>query len=471
MSLPSSLLSAIASREGGRVVLVVGAGCSFEDPTKLPLAGKCSEEAHRRLVADGLLNEGECTEPWNLSALADLVKAKHSGKQQELVSRLPITEFRNASPNQGHKIAAALMVEGAIWNVVTLNFDLALSHALSEIGVGNAVCIINGPEQHDQLGRSNVIYLHRSIDADPETLILTTNDLEAAWVDGWEEWVSKWAMAAPITVFAGLGSSCGVLRHTAEKLRTALGDKVQLLLANPGDRALSKFASEMQIEEANYVQLGWIAFMCDLGQRFHLETVARIEKACEALSQREGWTIPDTCQPTEDVVELANRIREMDILTFGRLRAAWMLDSRAYPKLEDAHLSSIADLLLAVAYVSRVRNCEFRIAENGHVVFTEAGSPESRVRLVDGSAVNYRWLTLESDLRQQDQHRPFGRENARHVLACGVTGRRPETATPPESIVDVGAEEHSIVRGDCRYSFWGVDEVRGDDSVPEALLS
>lgn len=470
MSLPPCLLSAIAAKEGGRVVLVVGAGCSLEDPTRLPLAGKCSEDAHRRLVADGLLKDGDCPEPWDLSALADLVKTKHGGKQKELVRRLPTTEFKNASPNEGHKIAAALMVEGAIWNVVTLNFDLALSHALSEIGVGSEVSVVNGPEQHQQLSRSNVIYLHRSIDADPEALILTTEALEEAWADEWEEWVAKWALAAPITVFAGLGSSCGVLRHTAAKLRKALGDKVQLLLANPGDREASKFAQEMKIEEGSYVQLGWVSFMRDLSRRFHLETVARIKDACESLSHREGW-IDNITRPTEDINSLTTYIATLDMLCFGKIRAAWFLDPRAYPKLEDGHLSSIADLLLAIGYVARRRNLSLRLEYDGHVTFIEDGSPEIRVRLIDGSSRNYRWLTLESDLKRQDDNRHNGRENARRVLACGVTGRKPESATPPESIVNAADDDNSIVNGDSGYSFWGVDEVREDDSKLEALLA
>ena len=471
MSLPSSLLSAIAAKEGGRVVLVVGAGCSFEEPTHLPLARKCSEDAHRQLVLDGLLNEGDCAEPWDLSALADLIKSKHGGKQAELVCRLPTTEFKNATANEGHKIAAALMVECAIWNVVTLNFDLALSHALSEIGVGSEVSIVNGPEQHHQLGHSNVIYLHRNIDADPEDLILTTEALEKAWVNEWEEWVAKWAMAAPITVFAGLGSSFGVLRHTAEKLRTALGDKVKLLLANPGDRSTSRFAEEMQIEDGDYMQLRWVEFMRILGSRFHLETVTRIFEECEALSNREGWVDNDTRRPIEDIEAILEHIKEKDLLSFGKVRAAWLLDSRAYPKLEDGHLSSIADLLLAIGYVSRTHNLSIRLEDDGHVTFFASGSPGIRVRLVDGSSRNYRWLTLENHLRRQDEYRRLGRAAAKRVLACGVTGRKPENATPPESIVDAGEDDNSIVDGDSTYSFWDVDEIRGNDVSLQELLA
>jgi hypothetical protein len=409
-------------------------------------------------------------EPRDLSALADLVKSKHEGKQAELVSRLPRTEFKNASPNEGHRIAAALMVEGAIWNVVTLNFDLALSHALSEIGAGAAVAIVNGPEQHQQLGRSNVVYLHRNIDADPEELILTKQALDNAWVDKWEEWVAKWALAAPVTVFAGLGSSCGVLRHSAERLRQALGNKVQLLLANPEDRTKSRFAQELQIEDADYVQLGWVSFMRELGGRYHLETVARIQEACEALSRREGWIDRSTGCPREDVTGLARSIAGLDMLSFGTIRAAWLLDSRAYPKLETGHLSSIADLLLALGYIGRHSGGSARIESDGHVIFARDTVPEIRIRLVDGSSASYRWLSLETDLRRYDEHGCLGRVTANRVLACGVTGRKPEKATPPKSITDAGANDNSIVDGGSAYSFWDVDEIRRDALVLQDML-
>ncbi len=68
MPLPAVLLGAIAHEEGGRVVLVIGAGCSIEAPTDLPLARTCAEEAHRRLVADGVIGADDCPHPEDLSS-------------------------------------------------------------------------------------------------------------------------------------------------------------------------------------------------------------------------------------------------------------------------------------------------------------------------------------------------------------------------------------------------------------------
>src|SRR4051812_35279892 len=98
MTLPSDLLHAIAHEGGGKVVLVLGAGASFEAPTGLPLSRECSVEAHRRLVADGVIEADACTDPKDLSSLADAVFAATSS-QAALVERLPIAAFRSAEPN------------------------------------------------------------------------------------------------------------------------------------------------------------------------------------------------------------------------------------------------------------------------------------------------------------------------------------------------------------------------------------
>src|SRR6185436_7441805 len=135
MAVPEELLGAISAPGGGRVALVVGAGCSIEAPTGIPAARHCSGEIHRRLVADGVLQDGECDDPEDLSHVADAVHHK-TGAQGPVVQRLcERYPLKLACPNEGHLIAAAMLSEGVIGAIVTLNFDLALSNALSQLGV------------------------------------------------------------------------------------------------------------------------------------------------------------------------------------------------------------------------------------------------------------------------------------------------------------------------------------------------
>jgi len=471
MSLPAALLGAISNPGGGQVALVVGAGCSFEAPTSLPLAGQCSMDAHRKLVDNGILNHGDCAEPWDLSALADLVKARNGGLQAELVKCLPFNRFKTATPNEGHLIAVALLLEGAITNIVTLNYDLAISHALASLGVESEVSVVNGPEQYAQMGRANVIYLHRSVENDFEDWIITTDALEEEWKDNWEEAIVRSMIAVPVTVFAGMGSSCGVLRHSTEKLRKAVGNDARLILANPGDPADSKFAQEIDIDEENYVQLGWIDFMRELGTRFHRETVNELQAKCQEIARREGYVDPTTGGPTESIEDIASRVRDMGMLEFGSFRAAVLLDRRAFPKIESGHLYSIAGLMLAVGCIETQGNAPAIIQKNGHAVFTVDGKRSVSVLLIDGSTKNLRWLTLETQIIEHEKTSShiLG-DKSRRVLAIGVTGTRPEDATPPTSIVGED-EDDSILAGDTKFSCWDVEDLRTVDNSIARLLS
>ena len=101
MPLPEGLRRAISTPGGGRVALILGAGCSVEARTNIPPSAVCSSEVYRRLVADGVLNEGDCSDPTNLSLVADAVFAK-TGSQAGVVKRLRDRyELKLATPNDG----------------------------------------------------------------------------------------------------------------------------------------------------------------------------------------------------------------------------------------------------------------------------------------------------------------------------------------------------------------------------------
>jgi hypothetical protein len=98
MTLPADLLQAISAQGGGKIALVLGAGCSAEAPTNIPVAKKLAMEVYRRLLADGVLQVGECLDPNDLSVVADSVFAK-KGSQQDIVERLcEQCDFKLATP-------------------------------------------------------------------------------------------------------------------------------------------------------------------------------------------------------------------------------------------------------------------------------------------------------------------------------------------------------------------------------------
>src|SRR5438876_1111094 len=123
--IPSSVLAAVGQPHGGRLALVLGAGCSVESPTDLPLSRDLAREANRRLVLNGVLADGDCEDADDLSCVADAVYEK-VGRQREIVDVLPRQSFRFARPNEGTLIAAALLRDGVLRFVMVLNYDLGL---------------------------------------------------------------------------------------------------------------------------------------------------------------------------------------------------------------------------------------------------------------------------------------------------------------------------------------------------------
>ena len=124
-----------------------------------------------------------------------------------------------AQANDGYLVAAVLLREGVIETVMTLNFDLAMSHALGSISATD-VSVVPGPMSADELGGATVIYLHRNVEEqDLEQWILTVEALDSQWQEGWEGVVAARVIASPVVVFAGLGSPAAVLTKTVEKVR------------------------------------------------------------------------------------------------------------------------------------------------------------------------------------------------------------------------------------------------------------
>jgi hypothetical protein len=338
MSLPPELLQAVSASGGGKITLVVGAGCSFEPPTSLPLAGTCSQECHDRLVANGVLAVGDCTLPSNLSCLADAVVAK-TGKQRLLVEQLSQHyELKTASPNDGHLLTAALLREGAIASVVTLNFDLALSTAIGQLGVGDVVGVIDGPDDLPNKKTFNLYYLHRNANAaDPETWVLRTAALDTEWNGKWEQVVAAMVLATPVVVFAGLGSPAEVLVESSKLIRNAIPTASRAFQVDPGDPDKSEFFKALALAPDAFVRKSWCAFMEELSQRLVVEHASQLKAAAEAMVQREQL------QP-EDLTTLLDRLQSIGLLNVGRLRSNWLLHEKEYMAEELLARELIADL-------------------------------------------------------------------------------------------------------------------------------
>lgn len=450
MSLPRALLKAIAAEAGGQVVLVIGAGTSCEPPTGLPMSRKCSTDAHAKLLADGVLTDGECLKPNDLSVLAETV-FKKEGSQGTLVECLPIGRFQKARPNQGALLAAALLREGALGSVITLNFDLAFAHALTELGANEDVAIVDGPKQHERLAAKNLIYLHRSVNADPEEWILRTIALEKAWEEQWEEVMVKKVIGTPVTVFAGLGTAAGVLVAAANHLRAAVPGEAAVFLVDPGDQDESEFAASLDLEADAYIQRGWGEFVAELAQRLMVRFAAEIQDACHELAEQEEWSDPDP-DP------LCGRLGELSLVELGRLRARWLLDNAPYLPDARAETKLLADLLLAVSFIEQATGAAAAFHEDGVVEFYRDG--DLVISAVFASGGGHRsWDAMEVAAGSDPFRRTRPVAAPRFAIFAAAREGRPADTSPPASFFEDTTEEN-IAGGEATLEPYSVSELR-----------
>lgn len=441
MTLPNELLQAVSAPGGGKITLVVGAGCSFEPPTSIPLAGTCAQQCHDRLVANGVLAAGDCTLPSNLSCVADAVFTK-MGAQRLLVEQLSQHyELKTASPNEGHLLAAALLREGAIASVVTLNFDLALSTAIARLGVGDVVGVIDGPDDLSNKRAFNLYYLHRNVNAtDPETWVLRTPTLDTEWKGKWEQIVAAMVLATPVVVFVGLGSPANVLVQSATLIRNAIPNGSKAFQVDPGDPEKSEFFKALALPPDAFVRKLWCEFMEELSQRLVVEHASQLRAAAEAMVQREQLH-------PEDLTTLLSRLQSIGLLNVGRLRASWLLHEKEYLAEEPQVRELIADLLLAAALIARVSNSHAILCEDGVVEFRRGDRTVAIHAFASGRGTRGQ-VAIETTLRQRrKQHRDRAMPLSGAIITGTLSGG-PVPITPPVDVL-LGDTSECIVLGEA----------------------
>ena len=410
MPIPPSILRAASDPSGGQWVLVIGAGCSLEPPTNLPASAACAQEAHRRLRSDGLLSQ-DCPYPDDLSAVADAVFAE-TGSQAALVERLPLQRFRSASPNPGHYLAAALLIERSLAGIVTLNFDLALSTALAHLGSEDVVAIVAGPDDIGRLANTNLVYLHRNADAPPEDWVLRTTHLECLWNDGWEPVIATRILVSPVVVFVGIGSPAAVLTSTLTRIRSSLpAAGVKVHHVDPAPFADQPFASTLQVSEANYHQGTWCDFMAAVASRVLSEHVAQFQQACVDISNERHYH-------DHHFQDLTVAIQNLDLYVFGRIRARWLLHRKDYAAIHAFHPELIADLLLSIGFVASALLASIRLRHDGAIELHRDGRLLAVVGLASGRGVRS-FSAVEAALAAQIQRYPWHDPIPARILVTG----------------------------------------------------
>ena len=457
-TLPPDLLHAISVPSGGRVVLVLGAGCSNEQPTSLPLSGGLAEECHRQLVADGVLEEGEVANKRDLSAVAEAVVQK-TGSQRDLIDRFPPDAFRHAKPNDGYMIMAALLLEGVIADTLTLNFDSAARTALGQLGVGARVSTVRGPADHARLGTRNLIYLHGDIDSDPDKVILSTTDLETEWRGRWGQIITQRVLAGPVTVFVGLGSPASVLVDTARRILTAIDGNSDAYVVDPMAHEDSCLAGALGIALGAYLRMGWGEFMQALSKRVVAEHGAAVEQDCRVLIRENNYE-------DEDVSDLCRRLTEIGLVRLGQLRASWLLETNPYlPHEPGIQLRLFSALVLGVRMVEKLSNYQASFLEDGLVEFCQ-DSPMTRVTVCSGrGSMDYARIEAELSSRRE---RLLGHGKAFSAALVGGVESGRDIATPRDIVAEANPDD--LVTGPAHLRIVSITELRADPTLISELI-
>ena len=445
-------------------MLVLGAGCSMEEPTNLPLAGDLSQKCHQQLLLDGVLQPGEVHDHHDLSQVADVV-FKKTGSQEQLISCFPPEVFRTAPANSGYKIMAVLLLEGALSDAMTLNFDLAAHHALTDLRITTEVSEVRGPEYHAQLGNQNIIYLHRDINCNPDDLILRSDALDAAWEDRWEQIVAHRVLASPVVVFVGLGSPASVLIKTTQRVASAKGGSLEgVYVVDPTDYASSDFAKALNLPYENYVCMGWGAFMDRLSRRLVEKHRNAITKDCELLVTQRSKTT--SAIASEDVSDICEQLTEGGILRLGEIRARWMLRNSPYQSLGDsAALHRFCDLILGVRMLERLSESKARLYVDGTVAFC-LDRPSTEVIVCSGEG----WMTmaqLDAEVSKRcEDLRSRGREPSFALVSAFVGSSE---LAPPQTIT-MGEEPNDLVTRSRRFEIIDLESVRLNPQVIDEVF-
>ena len=349
-------------------------------------------------------------------------------------------------------IMAALLMEGAIGDALTLNFDLAARSALSHLGARENVSVVRGPEEHGQLGVRNLIFLHRDIESPHDELILRKSKLEEAWQDQWEQVVAHRVLSGPTTVFVGLGTPSAVLVATMNHILEAL-DKSQatVYVADVLPHEDSCFAGKLNVDSNCYIQLGWSDLMRELAKRVVQEHCAVVEDDCTGLSKKVGI-------PSEDVSDICRKLAELGILGLGQLRAKWMLTTGSYlAHRQDHSIHLLSDLILGVRLLERVSGLQARFHRDGLVEFSNESSTTRTIVCSGGGWMSYQLVSAKLD----KQREALQREGRAPSVAFVAGVRYNQEITPPHDIVEE-ADPNELVSGAATLTVVNIDDLRGN---------
>ncbi len=457
MVIPAALIAAICDTQGRAISLVLGAGCSMESPTGLPSSSDCSREVLRMLVRDGIVQQSDVSDPSDLSNVADVTVRATKNDQTPLVHALLTSyDFLDAQPNSGHLDAIALMLEGSVLQIVTINFDLALVNAKSKLSA-ESISVIRSVADFAIAGPKRLIFAHGNANSNPEDWILQSEKLKEVWKGTWAEALTQSAMANPFVVCVGMGSSAPLISHCASFIKKRVPNQ-DLYQVDPMEFGKADFTSEVGLSQDHYMPCGWNDFMRMASDLLLSEQLNEIQTEAQKLISQDP-------RKNDNIHEICSLVQRLGLTYFGELRAKWFLSEKPYLPRHDATISVFADLFLGIARIVGVMNGTIEAYIKPYFLLKAAD--HRLFALLPICALGTHSIDAAQSAAQE-LAKAFQREGTNSTPVYLAVGYQSGQGSPVESLLEQRLGE-DIISSDIPYRVIDVSQLRQSANPAELL--
>ena len=249
LDIPQPLLEA---QRDGKLVVFAGAGVSMAPPSNYPNFEQLAEE-----IAAGSALIREDNEPLERF----LGRLDNHGVKVHRLARNLLTN-PSSRPNRLHYDLLRLFDSESGIRLVTTNFDSHFTTAAREL-FDDGVSIFDAPALPVGDRFKGIVYLHGSVERDPEELVLTDRDFGRAYLtEGWARRFLQVMFARYTVLFVGYSHSDVVMNYLARGLPPETQGKRYALMDDSDDQVrwnllgVSPIAFPLRDEPNRYGALG-----------------------------------------------------------------------------------------------------------------------------------------------------------------------------------------------------------------------
>jgi hypothetical protein len=377
--------AALEAHRAGKLVLFVGAGVSRDAPSDLP---------DFRALSSGIAAEAGIETTAADLEWPDVLLGRIADRDVDIHRRVAARLGRSGSvPNRLHTGLARLAIAAPSTRIVTTNYDLHLSTALTDAGAdfdeyaGPAL-----PMGNDFQG---IVYLHGSLRQEPRRLVVTEGDFGRAYLtDAWAARFLERMFAEYMVLFIGYSHSDVVMRYLARALRP--GTRRYVLTPSPDSedwRHLGINAIGYEVRDGSHRSLvdaieEWSS-LASMGLLDHRQRIAQLVSSPPSQVPHEDSYLESVIEDTPQAYLFADLAR-------GSAWLSWAASRHAFRRLFDGSTEADESTSPLSEWFAQ------------HYVMDEALSPTALAVVADvgGGISAPLWFSIARQLHVQGRPRP-----------------------------------------------------------------